>query len=97
MGISRRILRVVCYRHGESAANAGKATDDPASIPLTDIGLRQADAIAREFPQMPDLLVSSPFLRARQTAESTSAMAGVPIRIWRESPRAGVQSDGAAW
>lgn len=80
--MSGKILRVVCYRHGESAANAGHATADPASIPLTDVGLRQADAIAREFSQTPDLLVSSPFLRARQTAEPTSAMTGVPIRIW---------------
>lgn len=80
--MSGRILRVVCYRHGESAANAGHATADPASIPLTDVGLRQADAIAREFSQTPDLLVSSPFLRARQTAEPTSAITGLPIRIW---------------
>lgn len=80
--MSERILRVVCYRHGESAANAGHTTADPASIPLTDAGLRQADAIAREFSQTPDLLVSSPFLRARQTAEPTSAITGVPIRIW---------------
>ena len=80
--MSGNILRVVCYRHGESAANAGHATTDPASIPLTDVGLRQADAIAREFSQTPDLLVSSSFLRARQTAEPTSAMTGVPIRIW---------------
>lgn len=80
--MSGSILRVVCYRHGESAANAGHATTDPASIPLTDVGLRQADAIAREFSQTPDLLVSSSFLRARQTAEPTSAMTGVPIRIW---------------
>lgn len=80
--MSGKTLRVVFYRHGESAANAGHATTDPASIPLTDVGSRQAEAIAREFLQTPDLVVSSPFLRARQTADPTSVITGVPIQIW---------------
>lgn len=46
------VLRVACFRHGESAANAGDATDDPASIPLTERGKQQVIAIARRvaFP-----------------------------------------------
>ena len=80
--MSGKTLSVVFYRHGESAANAGQATTDPASIPLTDVGSRQAEAIARAFIQTPDLVVSSPFLRARQTAEPTSVITGVPIQIW---------------
>lgn len=36
-------------RHGESAANAGEATLDHASIPLTLTGVEQAHLVARSF------------------------------------------------
>jgi probable phosphoglycerate mutase len=61
-------LTIHCYRHGESAANAGAATSDPALIPLTELGHQQAQALAATINTMPDLLVVSPFLRAQQTA-----------------------------
>lgn len=66
-------LTIYCYRHGESAANAGAAnagaaTSDPALIPLTELGHEQAQALAATINTMPDLLVVSPFLRAQQTA-----------------------------
>lgn len=60
-------------RHGESAANAGEATEDPASIPLTAEGWRQAERIAGKWSESPALIVCSPFLRARQTGEPTRA------------------------
>ncbi|WP_458366939.1 phosphoglycerate mutase family protein [Burkholderia pseudomallei] len=62
------VLRVACFRHGESAANAGDATDDPASIPLTERGAQQAIAIARRFTSPPGIVICSPFYRAQQTA-----------------------------
>jgi broad specificity phosphatase PhoE len=55
-------------RHAESAGNAGLVTDDPSSIPLTELGLRQADELAATFPFEPSLIAVSPFLRAQQTA-----------------------------
>lgn len=39
-------LVVHLIRHGESAANAGQTSDDPASIPLTEFGLSQADYLS---------------------------------------------------
>lgn len=36
------MLTVHFVRHGESAANAGNATSDPALIPLTEKGWEQA-------------------------------------------------------
>lgn len=65
------VLRVACFRHGESAANAGDATDDPASIPLTERGTLQAIAIARRFASPPGIVICSPFYRAQQTAAPT--------------------------
>jgi probable phosphoglycerate mutase len=55
-------------RHAESAGNAGLVTEDPGSIPLTELGLQQADALAANFPFEPSVIALSPFLRAQQTA-----------------------------
>jgi probable phosphoglycerate mutase len=58
-------------RHGESTANAGLAHPDGVETPLTEKGRRQAQQVADAFTTAPDLIVSSPFLRAQQTAEAT--------------------------
>ncbi len=55
-------------RHGESLANAGLPTSDPTTIPLTTRGHEQAEAIAANLVIKPDLIASSPFVRARQTS-----------------------------
>ena len=70
-------------RHAESAANADAATSDPASIPLSEAGRAQALSISTALPRRPDLIVVSPFLRTRQTAEPTmSRFPDVPIETW---------------
>jgi len=55
-------------RHGESAANAGAVTSDAVTIPLTDRGRRQADAVAAACPAPPAWIGLSAYLRARHTA-----------------------------
>lgn len=60
-------------RHGESAANAGQATLDHATIPLTPNGFEQAQLVARSILQPPALIVASPFSRAQSTAMVTAA------------------------
>ncbi|HKE59376.1 MAG TPA: histidine phosphatase family protein [Pyrinomonadaceae bacterium] len=55
-------------RHAESTANAGAATSQPATIPLTERGIEQARCVAASFTKQPDLVVLSPYLRAQQTA-----------------------------
>jgi broad specificity phosphatase PhoE len=70
-------------RHGESAANAGAVTADPASIALTEKGWAQAQAVSAAFETAPDLIVVSPFLRTRQTAQATMArFPDVPVEQW---------------
>ncbi|RMP59123.1 hypothetical protein ALQ18_02173 [Pseudomonas marginalis pv. marginalis] len=70
-------------RHGESAANAGEASLDHASIPLTPKGVEQACLVAGTFVQTPDLIVASPFSRAQATAMQTvAAFPSVPFEIW---------------
>ena len=70
-------------RHGESAANAGKASLDHASIPLTPKGVEQARLVAGSFVQAPDLIVASPFSRAQATAMQTvAAFSSVAFETW---------------
>lgn len=77
------MLTVRFIRHGESAANAGNASSDPALIPLTDLGWAQARAVAESFDQAPSLIVTSPFERAIDTAQPTiQKFPGCPVEIW---------------
>ncbi|QVX16687.1 histidine phosphatase family protein [Pseudomonas congelans] len=70
-------------RHAESAANAGEASLDHASIPLTPKGIEQARLVALSFTQPPDLVVASPFSRAQATAMATVAtFSSVPFETW---------------
>ena len=56
-------------RHGESVANAGARTIEAATYPLSNLGFRQAGQLAAALEVEPDLIVVSPYVRARQTAE----------------------------
>ncbi|MBF2065915.1 MAG: histidine phosphatase family protein [Calothrix sp. C42_A2020_038] len=58
-------------RHGESEANSGLPTDEQVNIKLTQKGHQQARQIASFFSQQPSLIVTSPFLRTKQTAQPT--------------------------
>ena len=55
-------------RHGQSTANAGLPSADYEEVPLTALGHRQAREVARRVERQPDLLIVSPFLRAKETA-----------------------------
>lgn len=70
-------------RHGQSTANAGAATRDPASIPLSPLGQRQAEQLARWFSQKPALVVTSPYVRTGQTAAPLlERFSGVRCEQW---------------
>lgn len=56
-------------RHGQSTSNAGLPADSFGGIALTELGVQQARALAAKVERQPDLLVVSPFLRTRATAE----------------------------
>lgn len=63
--------QMILVRHGETQANRRRHFAESDDIPLSEIGRGQAQELAlrlaREFH--PELLLSSPFLRARQTSE----------------------------
>jgi broad specificity phosphatase PhoE len=58
---------LILVRHGQVAANARGLLLGQSDPPLTETGYRQACALARALPR-PARVVSSPLLRARQTA-----------------------------
>jgi prepilin-type processing-associated H-X9-DG protein len=73
----------VFIRHGQSAANVGYWDGSFAEIPLTELGWKQARALAARWDFVPGRIVISPFLRTRQTAEPTiERFPEVPVEIW---------------
>jgi len=78
--------RLYLVRHGQSQGNVARDAADEAGsheididirdvdVPLSDLGVQQAEAAGRWFAslpndQKPELILSSPYIRARQTAE----------------------------
>jgi alpha-ribazole phosphatase len=68
-------------RHGESVSNAGGITMEHASIPLTARGRAQAIAVADLLPSHPSKVLSSLYLRARETAEPYGRRLGRAIDL----------------
>jgi probable phosphoglycerate mutase len=58
-------------RHGESESNAGLPTFDTTRIALTPTGIAQAEHVVAAFTRPPSLIVTSPYLRAIQSAQPT--------------------------
>jgi broad specificity phosphatase PhoE len=77
-------------RHAESTGNAAKIFQGWADFPLSERGLEQARLLAQEWAREErrfDLCISSPLMRARQTAEIFAEALGVAIEFdpdWRE-------------
>ena len=61
-------IMVHLIRHAESEANVGLSSSSPDLIPLTEKGVLQAKQVSDSVTFVPDLIVVSPFLRAKQTA-----------------------------
>lgn len=70
-------------RHGESEGNRDRRFTLTSETPLTPLGCEQARAvgilIARRF--RPEIIISSPFARARHTSELIAETLRLPIEI----------------
>jgi probable phosphoglycerate mutase len=67
-------------RHGQTPMSVQKRYAGRSDIPLTDVGLQQAAAAAKRLASAGiDVIVASPLLRARQTADEVAATTGVPV------------------
>lgn len=92
--------RLWLVRHGQSQGNVARDAADEAGlheigidvrdvdVPLSALGIRQAEAAGRWFAALPsnerpEIILSSPYVRANQTAEiicKQGALAGSPAR-----------------
>jgi broad specificity phosphatase PhoE len=72
-------------RHGESEANAAQRFAGQSDSPLTDLGRRQAEAVAAALGGVHfDRVVSSDLSRARDTAEAIARRHGLAVETFRE-------------
>lgn len=74
---------ILLVRHGQSEGNlSGVLSRNQNELPLTAFGVRQAEFIAKELLKIRvDEVVSSPLLRARQTAEIIAREVGKNLSI----------------
>ena len=70
-------------RHGQSEGNIDKPQPYRGAPPLTPLGWQQVQTFADNFEATPDLIVSSDFIRAQQSAEPLQArFPHVPTETW---------------
>ncbi|MER2597907.1 MAG: histidine phosphatase family protein [Caldilineales bacterium] len=75
-------MQLYLIRHGQSFVNLENWTEGNRDTPLTELGQRQASALARWLPgDLPrvDALYASTMQRARETAAPLAAAYGLPI------------------
>lgn len=75
-------MKLYVARHGETQWNLEGKVCGRTDLPLTEKGLRQAQALAEKMGECKiDLIISSPLLRARQTAAATAEKWGIPMLV----------------
>ncbi|NDC53124.1 MAG: histidine phosphatase family protein [Planctomycetia bacterium] len=79
-------MRQYLVRHGESVYNAEARVQGRADVSLSDLGRRQAAALATWARSLPadvtiDEIWSSPLARAHETATAIARALGLPLRI----------------
>ena len=80
--VNNKTLKLVFVRHGESEKNTLKIKSSTKDKwPLTEKGMIHAKNIAQKLSCLEhfDIIISSPVLRARQTAEIISEYLNLPI------------------
>jgi broad specificity phosphatase PhoE len=74
-------LTLLMARHGQTDLNTEDRWQGRLDLPLNATGLAQAEQLARSLPGRIDVLVASPLLRARQTAEPVALAHGLVPRV----------------
>ena len=74
--------RLILIRHGETTWNRAARIQGHTDIPLSPLGLAQAERLAEALADEPlAAIYSSDLSRARQTAEALARVQGLPIRL----------------
>jgi len=84
------VFQFVFLRHGESVGNAQARWQGQSDYPLTEKGRAQSQALAERWKSENvkfDLVISSPLIRAKETAETITSALNVPLEfdsVWLE-------------
>jgi probable phosphoglycerate mutase len=75
--------KLIMVRHGESEGNRDRRFTISPDVPITELGRQQAHEAASRIAKCfaPTQIISSPYLRARQTSEIIAAELGLPIEV----------------
>lgn len=77
-----RRRRIILARHGETIWNKERRFQGRTDIPLNDIGIAQAEALAERLSSCRiDAVYSSPLQRALRTAEAVAARHGLKAEV----------------
>lgn len=75
-------MRLILIRHAETDHNREQRVQGRADNPLSELGLRQAAALAEHLRHEPlRAVISSPLVRASATAEAVAAPHGLPVTL----------------
>jgi probable phosphoglycerate mutase len=87
--------RLLMLRHGQTEHSAQRRYSGRGDLPLTELGERQAAAAAARLSTMDGVaaVLSSPMLRARQTAQPVADELGVPLSVHGGL----IETDFGAW
>lgn len=73
-------MKLYVARHGETEWNALNKVCGRTDLPLTEKGIQQAEKLAERTENLGvDIIIASPMLRARQTAEPTAKRLSLEI------------------
>jgi len=74
-------MQIYVVRHGETEWNRGEIFRGTKDVPLNEVGKKQAEKVGRFFIDKDIVkIVSSPLMRAKQTAEAISKVTNVPVQ-----------------
>jgi broad specificity phosphatase PhoE len=78
------VSKLILVRHGESSGNRDRIfATSPHDLPLTELGYRQANEAAKRIAELyrPELIVTSAYLRASETARIIAGALGLPLEL----------------
>jgi len=96
-------MLLYCIRHGQSTYNADGRIQGQSDVPLSELGVRQAEAVAEALCGLPlEAIYASPLRRALETARLTADALGLEIHtdqrlkeisagVWEDKPRSEVE------
>ena len=76
--------KIYFIRHGESEWNVTDQICGQTDVPLTEKGHKQAEKTGKNIVESgisADLILCSPLLRAKQTAQHIAEMTGIPLQV----------------